>query len=466
MGKKRKKQLKKRPVEVIEPKPEVRPVPVQPDLPASGKRSVRLWVIGAIVAVALAGAFFFTRTLGANHLAAGGFKGYNVLLVTLDTTRADHLPAYGYTQVKTPNLDQLAKESVIFKDAISHAPLTLPSHTSILTGLLPITHGVRDNGGYFVDPKEITLAEVLKKNGYTTGAFVSSFVLDSRWGLNQGFDFYFDHFNLAEFQDVNPRDIQRRGDETEGEAENWLQKNQDKRFFSWVHFYDPHDPYDPPEPYKTTYANSLYDGEIAFTDQMLGKLFSKIQSLGLKDRTIIIVTADHGESLGQHQEATHAMFIYNTTTHIPLLIHIPGNKKAEILTTVRHIDIAPTVLALLGIETPNTMQGSSLIPLMNGKEKKERIAFSESVYAELHYGWSPLQGITTTKYQYIDAPKPELYDRISDPQETRNMVEENRPVAKVLQAELKEILSKNTRKDQKGPQKMDPETEEKLRSLG
>jgi arylsulfatase A-like enzyme/Flp pilus assembly protein TadD len=470
MGKKKKKNLKKPKVTAPEAKrvPEAQPVREPDVVPAPrGKSRVMLFtIVGLFLAVGLVAFLVFAKSFGPNHVAPGKYKNYNVLLITMDTTRADHLPAYGYTQVKTPNLDQLAAKSFIFEDAISHAPLTLPSHTSILTGLLPVSHGVRDNGGYFLDPKEITLAELLKKNGYATAAFISAFVLDSRWGLNQGFDFYFDHFNLAEFQDVNTRDIQRRGDETEGEAENWLQKNKSRRFFSWVHLYDPHDPYNPPEPYKTTYAGHLYDGEIAFTDDVIGKLFRKLKELGVNDRTIIIVTGDHGESLGQHHEATHAMFIYNSTQHVPLFIFIPGKKNERIRATVRHIDIAPTILALLGLEIPKTMQGASLIPLMNQTEKSKRPAFSESIYADIHYGWSPLQGLTTEEYKYIDAPKPELYDRIHDPQETKNLIGEKRSVAKVLQSELKEILAKSPHKYQKGPQKMDPETEEKLRALG
>lgn len=406
----------------------------------------------------------FARPVSSAEIAFGSFKDSNVLLITLDTTRADHLSLYGYARDTTPNLAILGLKSFVFENAISHIPLTLPSHTSILTGLLPPTHGVRDNSGYFLDPSHMTLAKILQRQGYATGAFVSSFVLDSRWQLNQGFDLYYDYFNLAEYKDINPRDVQRKAEETEVEAAHWIESNAAKKFFCWVHFYDPHDPYEPPERYRAEYADNLYDGEIAYTDEILGRLLKKLEDLHLKERTVIVVTGDHGESLGEHKENTHAIFIYDATQHIPLVITLPQGEGGRVPGIVRHIDIAPTVLELLGVHPLKEMQGLSLIPMMNGKEKSAREAYSESLYSELHFGWSGLTSLATNQYRYIQAPNPELYDRVHDPAEMHNLIAEKPDVAKKMQLELARLAGKNPAFVK--PQKMDPETEEKLRALG
>jgi arylsulfatase A-like enzyme/Tfp pilus assembly protein PilF len=432
----------------------------------SRKRNYIPFIIG-FLAIAVAGTlFFFLGHFRSGLKSAGSYKDYNVLLITMDTTRADHLPMYGYKNVKTPNLDRLASDSFVFEDAVSQVPLTLPSHTSIMTGRLPIGHGVRDNAGFFLDPGETTLAEELKGLGYSTAAFVSAFVLDSKWQLDQGFDLYYDNFNLAQFQDVNPGDIQRRAEDTEIEASHWLDANKDHKFFAWVHYYDPHEPYDPPEPYTSEYPDKPYDGEIAYTDEYVGKLLTKLDELKVSDKTIVLIAADHGESLGEHNEATHAMFVYNTTQHVPLLIHVPGSSGGRVKGIVRLVDMMPTVLELLGVKVPSSVQGKSLYSMMNGKEDLRRSAYSESVYAELHYGWSPLESLTTQQYRYIQAPRPELYDRINDPGETKNLVTEKSSIAKVLKDQLQEIVATNSRKNLSGPVKMDPETEEKLKALG
>jgi len=432
----------------------------------SRKRNYIPFIVGAVAIAAAGILFFFKGHFGPGLRSAGSYKDYNVLLVTMDTTRADHLPMYGYKNVKTPNLDRLASDSFVFEDAVSQVPLTLPSHTSIMTGRLPIGHGVRDNAGFFLDPGETTLAEELKGLGYSTAAFVSAFVLDSKWQLDQGFDLYYDNFNLAQFQDVNPGDIQRRAEDTEIEASHWLEANKDHKFFAWVHYYDPHEPYDPPEPYTSEYPDKPYDGEIAYTDEYVGKLLTKLDELKISDKTIVLIAADHGESLGEHDEATHAMFVYNTTQHVPLLIHVPGSSGARVKGIVRLVDMMPTVLELLGVKVPSSVQGKSLFSMMNGKEDLRRSAYSESVYAELHYGWSPLESLTTQQYRYIQAPRAELYDRINDPGETKNLINEKSSIAKVLKDQLQEIVATNSRKNLSGPVKMDPETEEKLKALG
>jgi arylsulfatase A-like enzyme/tetratricopeptide (TPR) repeat protein len=428
------------------------------------KRKLAVSIVGLVLLAG--GAILYwrsQRSLG-SRFATGSFKNDNVLLITLDTTRADHLPVYGYKNVKTPGLDRLAESSVIFEDAIAHVPLTLPSHTSILTGQLPIGHGVRDNEGYLVDPKVTSLAAILKGGGYATAAFVSAFVLDSRFGLNQGFDSYFDHFDA--YREVNRDEIQRSAEETEAEVEKWLPANKDKPFFCWVHFYDPHDPYEPPEPYASTYASNRYDGEIAYMDRSVGQLLAKLDDLGLTDRTLVIVTGDHGEGLGEHDESTHAMLLYSTTLRVPLLMRVPGGAQKRVPGIVQHIDLAPTILDLLGFPPSSAMQGSTLVPLVNGTETTRRAAYSESLYAQFHYGWSPLKSITTESYTFIDSPKAELFDRKADPGQRTNLIHEREAIAQDLRAELQSITDRFARKDLKGPQPMDAETEQKLRSLG
>ena len=419
-------------------------------------------ILSGAAAFTVAGIAFFLSSKP--ELKAGAFKDFNVLLITLDTTRADHLPIYGYTGVKTPNLDSLASESYVFEDAVSHVPLTLPAHTSILTGMLPVAHGIRDNAGFFVDQELVTLPEVLKAKGYSTSAFVSAFVLDSRWQLNQGFDLYHDYFSLEEFNQLTPQEAQRSAEETASEAAQWLQNLKDGPFFSWVHFYDPHDPYDPPEPFKTEYSSRLYDGEIAYMDGSIGRLLGAISSSGLEKNTIVIVTADHGEGLGDHQEETHAIFVYDTTQRVPLLIRVPGAAGKRVSGLARHIDLAPTILDLLGIEINHQMQGSSLVPFMNGTVDSGRTAYMESMYAELHFGWSPVRSLVTSRFKYIDSPRPELYDRIQDRAETRNLIILESNHAKILKEKLDEIVARHQNASE--PQQMDPETEAGLRALG
>jgi len=421
-------------------------------------------LVGLLLIGIVSGAVFYKFRDGRQN-GIGAFRDSNIVLITIDTLRADHLPAYGYTHVKTPNIDKFANESLIFEDAIAHIPMTLPSHASILTGLLPAYHRVRDNAGFFLDSKITTLPETLKINGYATAAFVSAFVLDSQFGLNQGFDLYSDDFTLAQARVVNT-DVYRRAEETEVEVDVWLKQNRDKRFFLWVHYYDPHDPYEPPEPYKSEYTSSPYDAEIAYTDHVLGNLMTTLSQSGVTQNTIIVLTGDHGEGLGEHKERTHSLFIYNATQHVPLMIRLPKVTHRRIAGVVGHIDIAPTILDWLGIHPDSQMQGKSLIPLIQGKVEANRIAYSESIFPELHYGWSPLMAITTPEYKFIDAPKPELYDRRTDRGELKNLVSEKPEIANELRKQLDEILRLFPQQQARMPQKLDPETEEKLKALG
>lgn len=394
--------------------------------------------------------------------AAGTYAGANLLLITIDTLRADHLPTYGYTGVKTPHIDALARESFVFRNAISHIPLTLPSHTSMLTSLLPPSHSIPDNGTFVLDPRITTLPEILKGKGYATAAFVSTFILDSRWQLNKGFDVYYDDFFGPQGDASRTR---KRGDETLAQAETWLAEHKGGPLFAWVHFYDPHQTYDPPEPYRSQYPRAPYDAEIAYTDQNVGRLLRTLDELGLGERTIVCLTADHGENLGDHGELTHGLLIYESTQHVPLMIRLPKGSHREVTPAVGHVDMAPTFLAWLGIPVPAQMQGRSLIGTLEGTEADTPGVYSESRLGALHYGWSPLSSLTTTRYKYIKAPRPELYDRLADPGEMRNLIGEKPSVAAGLASRLDAVVRSAT-PAATTTVTIDTDTEERLAALG
>jgi len=248
------------------------------------------------------------------------------------------------------------------------------------------------------------------------------------------------------------------------EIEEWLKQHHNERFFLWAHYYDPHDPYEPPEPFKSEYSASPYDGEIAYTDQVIGKLFASFTRFGIDKNTIVVLTGDHGEGLGEHKERTHSLFIYNATQHVPLMIHLPDRKSRRVASVVSHIDVAPSILELVGIRPDPQMQGKSLIPLMNGIENANRSAYSESNFPELHYGWSPLKAITTSQYKFIEAPKAELYDRKVDPGELKNLFNDQPQIVEAMRRQLQTVTTLDTQKSI--PKPLDPETEEKLRALG
>jgi arylsulfatase A-like enzyme/Tfp pilus assembly protein PilF len=394
----------------------------------------------------------------------------NVLLITLDTTRADRLACYGFSEIKTPNLDRLAQEGVLFEHTHCDVPLTFPSHTSILTGNYVLHHGMRDNGYYFLSEEATTLAEVLKERGYITAAVMGAYVLDSKWGLNQGFDFYYDNFDISKFKSFNLGDIQRLGEEVLTEGITWLDKNREEKFFLWLHFYDPHTPYDPPEPFKSEYPGRPYIGEIAYTDMVVGKAIDYLEKNNLLDKTIIVVVGDHGESLGEHKEASHGFFIYEASTWVPLIFRFPGRKYRgeRVADLVRTIDITPTILEALGTPIPKDMDGRSLIRLMVKKKAKvETTAYSESYFPRFHYGWSELKAIQTRQYKYIDAPNPELYDLAADPMELSNIVEEKKDIARKFKLTLENAVKRYSRKTEaRKAETLDPETIARLRALG
>ncbi len=397
----------------------------------------------------------------------------NVLLVTIDTLRADRLGAYGNESGLTPNLDRLARAGVLFENASAVAPLTLPAHASILTGTYPLHHGIRDNGGYHLDEESVTLAETLAPHGYRTGAFVGAFVLDSRWGLDQGFERYFDDFDFASFDDVSLGSVSRRGDEVVSEALQWMGQAKPGPFFAWVHLYDPHAPYDPPEPHRGRHANSrfgLYDGEVAHTDELVGRLLAWLERESLEDRTLVAVIGDHGESLEEHGELDHGFFIYDATMEVPFIIKAPAlGANVRIKAQVRAIDLMPTVLELAGIETPSSVQGVSLVPLAREETGSlSLLSYGESHYPRNHYGWSALRSLRSEEFHFIEAPAPELYDLRADPGERRNLAPERPDAVAELRARLEEVVERFSAGalEPKEPEALDDDTREKLTALG
>jgi len=398
----------------------------------------------------------------------------NVLFITLDTTRADHIGCYGYPQIKTPNIDGLAAEGILFQNATSQCPLTLPSHSSMFTGSYPFFNGVRDNGGFYLEEDQVTLAEVLRQAGWATSAFIGAFVLDSRWGINQGFDYYYDNFDFAKYKKISLDSVQREGGEVIKAFFEWYEKNPPSRFFSWIHLYDPHTPYEPPEPYKTQYGGQeygLYDGEIAYVDSLIGLVLESLKSKGVLEKTVVVIVGDHGESLGEHHESSHGFFIYDATVSVPLIIRIPSAelRGKTITAQVQNIDLMPTLCEILGLPIPKAVQGQSLLPLIAGqKPKQENTAYSESYYPRYHYGWSELKSLRTSRYKFVQAPRPELYDLTLDPRERDNLYGRDRSLAEEFARKLETLEKKMSQKGvgEKGPQQLDDDTREKLMALG
>src|SRR6202011_3292345 len=345
----------------------------------------------------------------------------NVILITIDTVRADHLGCYGATNVKTPTLDGLARDGIVFERAISQVPLTWPSHAVILTGTYPFQNGVQDFTGQPLDERFRSLAQVFKQQGYATGAVISAFVLDRSWGLARGFDFYDDAFSAETFQTKDIGLVDRKAGESVTRALKWLNKKlvQTPRrpFFFWLHLYDPHSPYDPPEPFRTQYRGHLYDGEIAYADHELERLFTWLKQNRLYDRSLIAFLSDHGESLGEHGEQEHGFFVYNATVHVPLIVKPPagsGIRPGRISRLVETVAVAPTLVRVARIQDAIEKQFQSQGLFGAGAEAEDE-SYSETFYPFSSFGWNPLQALETSRYHYIDAPQPELYDLAADP---------------------------------------------------
>jgi arylsulfatase A-like enzyme/Flp pilus assembly protein TadD len=386
----------------------------------------------------------------------------NVLLVTIDTLRYDRVGCLDPRFVKTPNMDALAARSLVFTRAFAHNPVTLPSHTNILTGATPLFHGISDNTGFKLDKKFLTLPQHLRRFGYKTAAFVGAFPLDSRFGLDQGFDLYDDYYGTR-----NEREfffVERPAEKVVAPAMAWIGAQHGK-WFAWVHLFDPHQPYLPPSPFKERYAADPYSGEVAYVDSQLGVLFDFLRSRRLAENTVVVLTADHGEALGEKGEDTHSYFAYNNTIHVPLFIHIPGRKPGKISANVCHADIFPTLCAALGLKSPPRLQGESLLEIAaNGKRKSDEIYF-ESLTAYLNRDWAPLRGVISGDTKFIDLPIKEVYDLAHDMGEERNLA----ATSKI--GRWKDLLNRLIRR-LRNPQAsvredhLDPETQQRLKSLG
>jgi arylsulfatase A-like enzyme/Tfp pilus assembly protein PilF len=427
-------------------------------------------------------------------LAAGAFAGAgaapniippNIILITVDTVRADRMGFLGSKLGLTPNLDSLARESVIFTHAYSQVPLTAPSHATILTGTYPQFHQVND----FQVPlaQDLPYAPaILRKHGYRTSAFVGAMVLDPRAGFARGFDRGFDTYDAGYHQSRPGEDryhsTERRSGEVVTHALAWLNQHPRGPFFMWLHLYDAHDPYDPPEPYKSKYASAPYDGEIAYADSALGKFLSDLRTRRLYDSALIAVMADHGEALGEHGEDTHGFFLYDETIHVPLVIKLPGAAPAgkdsatkssagtKIDNRVGLVDVLPTILQAVKIPVPPEVQGESLLGMLLPNpapaESADRPAYAETDYPQNTYGWSPLRALRTGKYLYIKAPRQELYDQSADPKAEHDLSSASTAVTSTLAAQLDAFRQKTSNSREAPKSAVDPEAQAKLAALG
>ena len=455
-----------------------------------------LIVLGPLVTVAIG--LWVTRQRSAHEtqsLPAGVLRGANVLLVTIDTLRADHVGAYGSSGALTPAIDSLAKDGLRFERTYAHVPLTLPSHTTIMTGTYPFTNGVRDNGSFRFDGARPTLAGTLKQAGYRTGAFVGAFPVDARFGLNAGFDVYDDRYGsrpvggelsvlertaeqvLAPAYDwivgrPSTAISSARGPREHSESSSGAARASgggvpasSEKWFAWIHLYDPHDPYEPPEPYRSRYASEPYDGEVAYTDASLGAFLAKLRSASALDNTLVVIASDHGESLGEHGERTHGLFAYDATIRVPLIMWAPRHIQAGVFRDpARLIDIMPTVLDLVGVSAPAAVDGRSLRPYVAGERTyDDGGTYFEALNANLTRNWAPLRGLVQNGLKLIDLPVPELYELGADPGEQRNVYARRTDAAKALERRLDELTANRAAPN---PEHVDADTERRLRSLG
>jgi tetratricopeptide (TPR) repeat protein len=426
-------------------------------------RRRRLFITAGVVAglVVIGVACQSRRTDKPAPLPRGALHGASVLLVTIDTLRADRVGAYGSARGLTPAIDRLAAEGLRFPIVYAQVPLTLPSHASLMTGTYPTRHGVRDNGAFRLDDKTPALATALKGAGYRTAAFVGSFVVDARFGLNRGFDVYDDRM-LGSSTALEP--VQRNAEQVLAPALDWIVGGSD-RWFSWVHLYDPHEPYTPPEPYRSRYSAVPYEGEVAFADAALGSFLDRLRAAGALDNTLVVITADHGESLGEHGERTHGLFAYDTTLRVPLVLWAGSKIRPGVFDQpTRLVDVAPTVLDLLGAPPLANVDGRSVRPFVGGEQRFEDAgSYFEALNANLTRNWAPLTGIVQGGHKLIDLPLPEIYDLAADPTEQRNLYASQRERARDLEARLDRVAAGAA---PAVPAAVDAETQNRLRSLG
>ena len=391
----------------------------------------------------------------------------NVLLITIDTVRADRVGAYGYTKGATPTIDRLAREGVRFADATSQAPLTGPAHAAMLTGQYPARLGVRDNASTPLPDSATTIAEAFKAKGFRTGGFIGAFILGSEYGFAQGFDTFdasFDDFNAG-----SKMQAQRPGGLVVDASLKWLRSGSTTPFFAWVHLYDAHTPYEPPAPFRSRFASAPYDGEVAYVDSCIAKLIAALEQSGQLDRTAIAVVADHGEGLGDHGEAEHGLFLYDSVLRIPWVLRLPGREAAGtvVKTQVRGIDVGPTLASIAGVSLAST-DGANVMPIVRGTVPRDPApSYAETFYPRWHFGWSELKSIRVGDWKYVDAPKPELYDLRTDAAERRNAIDARGTLAAGLSTDLGRIHGGfGAAATADAPPQPDAETLARLRSLG
>ena len=405
--------------------------------------------------------FTFIACKGDRTLPAPS-SGTPVILISIDTLRSDHLPAYGYQGVTTPNIDALRADGILYERAYSHTPLTLPSHASMLTGLLPADHGVRDNVGFSLKPSVKTIAETLRDKGYATGAAVSAFVLRHEAGLNRGFDFYDDEVEALPDKARLISNIQRDGSATIQVAKDWMTK-QEKPVFFMLHLYEPHTPYTPPEPYKSSYKVA-YDAEIAHVDQLLGDYIQYLKDQDLYDKALIILLSDHGEGLNEHGEPEHGLFLYREALQVPLIVKLPKQKfKGEtVAAPVQLVDLVPTIIDRTSAAAPAAnLPGRSLLAFLGEKSPEKRAVYSESYYGRFHYGWADQHSMIDGEKHYIHSPKPELFDLRADFGEKKNILADDRRGYFAMKAAITPLIQQA-----EAPAAIDPEEAAKLAALG
>ncbi len=402
-------------------------------------------------------------------LGAGNSTSPSLILISVDTLRADRLSCYGYRALRTPNIDAISKGGTLFSSASSQVPLTLPSHVSMLTSTHPFSNGIEDNGQP-LGASAPTLATILKSRGYRTAAFVGGFVLDRRFGLHKGFDVYDSPFSLSRKQTTDPGDVKRFGEDVIRSATSWLQENGNLPFFIFIHLYDLHAPYRVPASWRGAVAKNAYDAALAYEDDAVGRFWNFLARQGLVGKSLIVFTSDHGESLGEHGETTHGYFIYESTLRVPLIIHWPSATKIfppRIDEPVSLLDLAPTILQFLGMPIPSTFQGRSLLGLVNHKTPSSPSEiYSESLYARNHFGCSSLRSLRWGEYKYIEAPQPEFYNLAQDPSEARNLYAQQRSLAQGYRERLKALRSRYANAGSARPQALNPEAVSALKSLG
>jgi arylsulfatase A-like enzyme/Flp pilus assembly protein TadD len=434
----------------------------------------RVVLVAAALLVATLSMWFFLGGRRPAPILSGSAARSNVLLITIDTLRADRVGAYGNISGLTPAIDRLAGSGLRFAAAFTPVPMTLPAHASILTGLEPFSHGIRNNTSFKLG-KTPTLATFLKNAGYRTGAFVGAVVLSARFGLDRDFDVYDDRYGRSGGT-ANFRVTERRAERVIQPATEWILRpdtttanpangsGRDRLWFAWIHLYDPHAPYEAPGEYAR--GRSPYDAEVAYTDAMIARGLDALRAAGQLERTIVVIVGDHGEALGEHGESTHGLFAYDATLHVPMILSAPGIGPRVERTPVATVDLVPTVLDLLGFAVPSGLDGRSLLATEESGKRSARVLYFEALDANLTRGWAPLTGVMAGGWKYIDLPTPELYDLRRDPGELDNLAARDREQTRVLQSRLKGVGTSRAAPPEAERAALDAETSQRLASLG